>query len=98
MSALPSALELEAAPATGLREPWLRRLAALLAIVAIAGDLAIVYLGSIGDRRVTLHLSPITIRFLRNLLTFPLPCGLVNPRQAANPGAWAHVGPPLVRG
>ena len=92
MSALPSALELEAAPATGLREPWLRWLAAVLAIVAIAEDLAIVYLGSIGDRRFTLDLSLITLGFLGTVLTFPLMGALIVQRRPTTRVAWLMIG------
>ena len=92
MSALPSALELKAAPSTEMRERWLKRLAALLALAAIAEDLAIVYLGSIGDRRFTLDPSLITLGFLGTVLTFPVMGALIVQRRPSTHVAWLMIG------
>src|SRR5204862_497883 len=61
-------------------------------IVAIAEDLAIVYLGSIGDRRFTLDLSLITIGFLGTVLTFPLMGALIVQRRPTTRVAWLMIG------
>jgi hypothetical protein len=92
MSALSSTLQLEAAPAMKVRERWLRRLAAFLAMAAVVEDLAIVYLGSGGDQRFTLHLDLITIGFLGTVLTFPLMGALIIQRRPSTRVAWLMIG------
>ena len=92
MSALPSALELPVTSAAEVRERRLRQLAAILAIVAVVEDLAILYLGSIGDRRFTIDLSPITVGFLGTVLTFPLMGALIIQRRPSTRVAWLMIG------
>src|SRR5258706_4695201 len=92
MSALPSALELQATPAREASGRWLRRLATLVALAAIAEDLGIVYLGTSGDHRFTLDLSLITIGFLGTVLTFPLMGALILQRRPSTRVAWLMIG------
>jgi len=92
MSALPSTLKLEATPSAEMRRRWRQRLGVLLAIAAVAEDLAIVYLGSVGDARFMLDPSLITLGFLATVLTFPLMGALIVQRRPSTRVAWLMIG------
>src|SRR6266550_1049789 len=92
MSALPSTLKLEATPSAEMGRRWRQRLGVLLAIAAVAEDLAIVYLGSVGDPRFMLDPSLITLGFLATVLTFPLMGALIVQRRPSTRVAWLMIG------
>lgn len=70
---------------------WRQRLAALLAVAAVAEALAILSIGGMGDRRFLVDLSLTSLGFLANVLAFPMIGALIIQRRPATRVAWLMI-------
>jgi MFS family permease len=96
MSAMtPSAFQpaIDAAPdsVADLRDRRLRRLAAVLAVVAVGQALAIFVLGSKGDRRFFFEIGVIPLAFVANVVLFPVIGALIVQRRPTTRVAWLMI-------
>jgi hypothetical protein len=77
--------------AASREEPWLRRLAVLLAAVAALEALGVFLLGSRGDSRFVLELDFVTIGFFGTIISFAVVGALIVLRRPHTRIAWAMI-------